>query len=147
MSHPHNPELDLTARCECGAATLTAKGPVVSMFMCACLNCQRATGTGHSSVVLLKTDAVTVVGQTKTYARPADSGALFTRHFCPQCGTTLYAASSRAPALRIVPAGLFAGNNDWFEPNQLIFARSRQAWDLIADHLPQHAAYRGDLSS
>jgi hypothetical protein len=38
--------------------------------------------------------------------------------------------------------GFFAGQNDWYEPNQLIFARSRQAWDLIADHLPQHETYR-----
>lgn len=42
----------------------------------------------------------------------------------------------------MVPVGFFAGQNDWFDPNQLIFARSRQTWDLVANHLPRHQAYR-----
>ncbi|ODT73776.1 MAG: hypothetical protein ABS76_38500 [Pelagibacterium sp. SCN 64-44] len=136
------PELDLEAACDCGAVTLTAKGRPISMFQCACRNCQKISGSGHSSVVLFPTDAIRVIGATKSFVRPADSGAVFTRHFCPECGTTLHAESSRAPAFRIVPAGLFAGDNDWFAPSQLIFARSHPAWDLVADHLPRHQSYR-----
>lgn len=136
------PQLDLTATCDCGAITLTARGQAISMFQCACLNCQKVSGSGHSSVVLLPADGVRTIGATKTISRPADSGATFTRHFCPECGTTLYAQSSRAPAFKILPVGLFAGQNDWFAPNQLIFARSHQEWDLVADHLPRHEAYR-----
>ncbi|KKC35485.1 hypothetical protein WH87_15510 [Devosia epidermidihirudinis] len=146
MSTHDYPEINLTTRCDCGAVKLTAKGRIVSMFLCSCLNCQRITGSGHASPVVLPADAVSLIGATKSHSRTADSGAIFTRHFCPECGTTLYAASSRAPALRLVPAGLFAGQNDWFEPNQVIFSRSRQAWDLISDHLPLHDTYRPDVS-
>jgi hypothetical protein len=142
MSDITHPELDLTALCDCGAVTLSAKGRVISMFLCTCLNCQTATGSGHSSVVLLPAEAITVKGSTKTFVRSADSGASFTRHFCPECGTTLVAQSSRAEAVRILPVGLFAGQNDWFHPNQVIFARSHQGWDLIPDHLPRHERYR-----
>ncbi|WP_052715765.1 GFA family protein [Devosia chinhatensis] len=141
------PHLDLKASCDCGAVTLSAIGTAISMFQCACLNCQKVSGSGHSSVVLLPNDAVRLVGATKSTARPADSGATFTRHFCPECGTTLYAQSSRAPAFRILPVGLFAGQNDWFAPNQLIFARSHCAWDLVDDALPRHDAYRPDKST
>ncbi len=136
------PELDLSGTCDCGAVTLAVRGRPVSMFQCSCHNCQRASGSGHSSIVLFPAAGVSVSGTTKSYARPADSGATFTRHFCPECGTTLFAGSSRAPALLIIPAGLFAGQNDWFTPNQLIFARSQAAWDLIDDHIPHYAAYR-----
>ena len=52
--------LDLTARCDCGAVTLTANGRAISMFQCACDNCQRVSGSGHSSVVLLPADAISV---------------------------------------------------------------------------------------
>ncbi|SFC59006.1 GFA family protein [Devosia psychrophila] len=142
MYGPEHPEIDLNAHCDCGAITLTAKGRVISMFQCACDNCQRVSGSGHSSVVLLSTEAVRVTGATKSHARPADSGATFTRHFCPKCGTTIYAQSSRAPAFRILPVGLFSGQNDWFVPNQLIFNRSHRGWDLVADHLPRHERYR-----
>lgn len=142
MTKTPMPDLDLVGTCDCGAVTLHVKGQPVSMFQCACLNCQKASGSGHSSVVLLPNPGVRATGATKSYVRPADSGAKFTRHFCPECGTTVFAESSRAPAFRIVPAGMLAGQNDWFVPNQLIFARSHMAWDLIEDHLPQHDAYR-----
>ena len=112
------------------------------MFMCSCLDCQKGTGTGHSNVVLMPAEAVTMTGEVKRYSRPADSGATFTRCFCPECGTMLSGQSSRASGLRMLPAGLFAGQNEWFLPNQLIFARSHMIWDLIADHLPQYQAYR-----
>lgn len=136
------PEIDLAATCDCGAVTLNASGPVVSMFQCACQHCQKVSGSGHSSIMLLPAEAVRATGATKSHVRPADSGAIFTRHFCPECGTTLFAQSSRAPAFRIVPAGLFAGQNDWFKPNQLIFARSHADWDLVDMAMPHHAAYR-----
>jgi len=142
MADTAHPEIDLTAQCDCGAIALTARGRVVSMFLCACRNCQKATGSGHSTVVLVPAEVIRVVGATKSFSRPAESGATFTRHFCPECGTTLYAQSSRAPAVRILTAGLFAGQNDWFAPNQLIFSRSHQAWDFVADHLPRYATYR-----
>lgn len=138
----NHPDLDLNGRCDCGAVILTAKGRAVSMFQCACDNCQRAGGSGHSSVVLFAAETVIVAGNTNSYSRPADSGATFTRHFCPVCATTVYAHSSRAPGLSIVPIGLFSGQNDWFAPNQLIFARSHRDWDLVADHLPRHERYR-----
>lgn len=112
------------------------------MLLCSCLDCQRATGSGHASVALVPAQALTLDGIAKSFDRPSDSGATFTRHFCPECGTPLFGQSSRAPEMRMIPVGFFAGQNDWFAPNQLIFARSQQAWDLVADHLPRHQTYR-----
>lgn len=137
------PEVDLSASCACGAVTVAFRGRVLSMFMCSCEDCQRATGTGHSTVALASAGDVTVSGEARGFARPSDSGATFTRHFCPACGTPLYGKSSRAPRLVMLPVGLFgAANAGWFVPNQLIFARSHREWDLVAAELPRHATYR-----
>ncbi|WP_092422080.1 GFA family protein [Devosia crocina] len=130
-------------RCDCGAVTVSVTGRVVSMFQCACENCQRSSGGGHSSVALFETSAVHLLGPTNSYKRSAASGATFTRHFCPRCGTTVWALSSRAPGLIILPIGIFAGANTWFTPNQLIFSRDHRPWDLIETHLPRHETYRG----
>lgn len=142
MSKPDRLIVDVTAACACGAVEMALRGRVMSMLVCSCLDCQRATGTGHSTVALVPAEALTLTGTPANFARSADSGALFTRHFCPACGTPLYGQSSRAPDLRMIPVGFFAGQNQWFDPTQLIFARSQQAWDLVADHLPRHQAYR-----
>ncbi|MGV8833031.1 MAG: GFA family protein [Devosia sp.] len=142
MTASTRPRVDLSNTCACGTITMAISGPIVSMFMCSCLDCQRATGTGHSTVALTPLAALTINGAAKSFARPAESGAVFRRHFCPDCGTPLHGQSSRAPDIAMIPVGFFAGNTDWYQPNQLIFARSQQAWDLIADHLPRHTTYR-----
>lgn len=145
MSRENQVSVDVRNSCPCGALTMAIAGPVDAMFMCACLHCQQATGTGHSAVALVAEQHLTVSGQAASFSRPSASGATFTRHFCAHCGTPLYGQSSRAPSIGLVAAGFFAGNNAWFIPNQLIFARTRQGWDAIADHLPQHQTYRGGL--
>ena len=142
MSSTKRPTIHLTAQCACGDVQMTLRGSVSSMLLCSCLDCQKATGSGHSSVALVQVTALTVTGASKSFDRPADSGAIFTRHFCPQCGTPLYGQSTRAVDMAMVPVGFFAGQTSWFEPNQLIFARSQQEWDLVADHLPHHDRYR-----
>ena len=144
MSNTQRPELDVTASCACGKVEMRVRGTVSSMLMCSCLDCQRASGSGHASVALVPASALQLDGPTKSFDRPSDSGATFTRHFCPQCGTPLYGRSSRAADIVMLPVGFFAGQNEWYAPNQLIFARSQQAWDLVADHLPRHDTYRED---
>ncbi|MBK1793627.1 GFA family protein [Devosia sp. WQ 349] len=137
----HNAIVEANGRCDCGAVTVRASGRILSMFTCACLNCQAVTGTGHSSIALLAADDISLTGETKPYTRDAASGARFTRHFCPVCGTTLHAQSSRAPGVSILPVGIFAGNNQWFKPKHLLFGRSRQPWDWLLEDLPIHETY------
>lgn len=140
MSGAH-PILDLTEPCACGALSLRLHGPVLSMLLCSCRACQKATGTGHASVALVNAASLTLSGTAASFSRPADSGATLTQYFCASCGTHLYAQSSRAPDIRLIPAGLFAGNTGWFVPNQLIFARSHQSWDTLPADLSRHETY------
>jgi hypothetical protein len=140
MSQPR-PIVDLTEPCACGAVELRLNGPVLSMLLCSCLACQKATGTGHATVALVNAASLTLSGTPASFARPADSGALLTQHFCAGCGTPLFAVSSRAPDLRLIPVGLFAGNANWYVPGLLIFARSHQEWDTLPPDLPRHETY------
>lgn len=133
--------LTQTASCACGAVTLDVEGPVLSMLVCSCLDCRKSTGTGHSAVVLISTDAVTVSGTIKGHTRKAASGSEITRHFCPECGTPLFAKTARAPLLMLLPAGLF-DNPDWFSPRQAIFSRTHLEWDTLDVALPQYDTYR-----
>ena len=143
MERKPRPIVDITAHCACGAISLRFAGKVLSMFMCSCEDCQRATGAGHSAIVLARPADVTVTGKTHAFARPANSGATLTRSFCPECGTPLFAVSSRAADVLLLPVGLFgAAAAEWYVPNQLIFARSHRDWDVIDPALPQHDTYR-----
>ena len=139
---PSHPRLDLHARCACDSVGIAVRGPAYVMLLCSCEDCQKSTGTGHSAVFFANATDVSVSGETRSFARPAHSGAAFTRHFCPNCGTPLYGQSSRAPRFAMLPVGLFGADTSWFNPNQLIFARSHREWDLVAEALPHYDTYR-----
>ncbi len=136
------PSVDLEGTCACGAVTLAVRGRVFSMFMCSCEDCQRATGTGHSTAAMVRGVDVTVSGPVKGFDFTADSGATFTRHFCAECGTPLFGRSSRAPQMMMLPVGFFGRTSDWFRPGQLLFARSHRAWDEVAEDVARHESYR-----
>jgi hypothetical protein len=143
MPERNRPVVDIAATCACGAVTVAVKGTIYSMFMCSCEDCQKASGTGHSAVFVTDPPALTVTGETRSFARPSDSGATFTRTFCPICGTQLFGRSSRSERNVMIPVGLFGKDAaQWFTPNQLIFSRTHRTWDTIAADLPRHATYR-----
>jgi hypothetical protein len=144
MERKPRPVVDLSATCACGGVQVAIKGKIHAMFLCSCEDCQRATGSGHSSVAIADPDDVTITGEVRSFTRPANSGATFTRHFCPVCGTPIYGQSSRAPDAMMFPVGLFGAATDWFVPNQLIFARSHRDWDVLAEHLPRYRTYRDE---
>ncbi len=145
MDKKPRPVVDLTATCACGAVTVRFAGTVKSMFMCACEDCQKASGTGHSTVAMCNRSDVRVTGEARAFARPSNSGATFTRHFCPTCGTPLYGYSSRAPDAWLLPVGLFGKDNvAWFMPTQLIFGRSHREWDMLAEGIPRWRTYRDE---
>lgn len=141
------PVVDLKAICACGAVGVSVQGRVASMLQCSCLDCQQATGSGHSSVAIFDRDSVAIAGAVTSFDRLADSGATFTRRFCPVCGTPIFGTSSRAPDAIMLPVGLFGADSDWFIPNQLIFARSHHDWDVVDSSLPQHDKYRAGRST
>lgn len=142
MTQRARPQIDETLSCACGKVRIAVAGTVRAMLMCACEDCQRATGSGHAALAILNAADVTITGRVRAFARPAASGARLTRSFCPHCGTPLCGRSSRMPGRLLLPVGLFAGRSDWFAPTQLIFARSHMQWDVMPAGLPMHATYR-----
>jgi hypothetical protein len=142
MAEHTRPTVELTGKCTCGAVEIIVRGTVYSMFLCSCEDCQKASGGGHSSAFAVDPSAVSVTGETRAFTVVADSGATFTRHFCPVCGTRLQGHSSRNQRAVMLPAGFFGKDTDWYRPNQLIFARSHRDWDTLPDGLPRHQTYR-----
>ncbi|MCB9994144.1 MAG: GFA family protein [Hyphomicrobiaceae bacterium] len=140
---PKHASLELSARCPCGTVSISVRGPIYGMFLCCCSDCQLMSGAGHSAVAIAGRDQVQLEGEITQFSRPAASGATFTRHFCAKCGTTLLGGTSRRTDAALLPVGLFA-DQSWFEPNQVIFHRSHQKWDLLPD-IPKYETYREGL--
>lgn len=132
-------EVEVNGRCLCGAVKVAIKGVPVRMAQCHCRDCQRASGTGHVSNAIFHAADVTVAGETKSFTVTADSGNLYTRHFCPTCGGRIYGSHTGRPSMVIVPVGIL-DDSGWFSPQLVLYTRSRPTWDITIDGVPNYEA-------
>lgn len=123
-------DVKISGGCQCGAVRYECgEGPIAAGH-CQCTNCQKFTGTGHASNMMLPKDAFSVSGQVTRYEYTADSGNTMTRFFCTTCGSPVYGTGSGNPAAVMIRAG---GLDDAsiFEANFALFSDSALSWDHI----------------
>jgi hypothetical protein len=120
-----------TARCTCGALSVTAASEPVKISACHCHACQRRTGSAFSVAVFYDRDRVTLNGPSKTFTRPGDSGQNVEFHFCPTCGTSILWYPGFRPEWAGVAIGCFADAGPG-GPTQAVYEDLRQPWVTIA---------------
>jgi hypothetical protein len=95
-----------TARCSCGALSLHLSGEPRRVYGCACIECQRATGTVFAYRAIFADEAVReIVGETRSWRRISDAGRWIDQHFCPDCATLLYMTAEALPGAISVSMG------------------------------------------
>ena len=124
-----------TGSCRCGAITLTIHDKPKMMVQCHCLDCQKATGTGHTSNAYFAKEDVDIQGKATGYTVVADSGNEMTRYFCPKCGGRMYGHNSEKPDLISIQVGCLE-DQSWFSPQVVLFASRRHDWDITSDEIP-----------
>ncbi len=97
--------------------------------VCHCTNCKRRTGSAFGiSTYFDKTAVVETTGETKVYAfHHAAQNHDQERHFCANCGTTLFWFLSAAPASVGIAGGCFA-DSLLPEPTYSVTDRKRLPW-------------------
>ncbi|MEI4484608.1 GFA family protein [Frigidibacter sp. MR17.14] len=70
--------------CLCGALRITAEGAPFRVGLCHCLDCRKHHGALFYAAAVFPRDAVTVSGESRDWRG---------RHFCPTCGSSVFAES------------------------------------------------------
>ena len=105
-------------------------------FQCQCSDCQRDTGSGHSSVFVFARNAVSVTGEVREIARTSDSGAVKRKGFCPNCGSPIYNQPEEKPDY----IGIYVGTLDdasTFKPSVVLFCSRGYDWDHLDPEIPK----------
>ena len=76
----------LEGGCLCGAVRNSATTDPQMVADCYCSDCRKSSGTSHGTHVVLPVAGVTVEGKLTSFDKPADSGHVVSRAFCPVCG-------------------------------------------------------------
>lgn len=118
-----------TATCACGQASVTLDGVPAQQGVCHCTNCKRRTGSAFGiSMYFSKAAVVGTQGETRVYAfHHAERQHDQQRHFCPNCGTTLFWFLSSLPEAIGVAGGCF-GQAGFPEPGFSASDRKRLPW-------------------
>lgn len=82
--------------------------------------------------------ALKISGEVKYYPNKADSGNLFSRGFCPECGSRVFAKTSGRPEVALIAAGSL-DDPSWFRPAMDFYVSSAQPWAHMDPALPKFA--------
>ena len=65
----------MTGKCLCGRIRYSSDAEPITMMACHCKDCQRQTGSAFLTAVAVPNDAVSVMGELKTYTQPGGVSA------------------------------------------------------------------------
>lgn len=106
---------------------------------CHCLDCRKASGTGHGSHMIVPEAAFSLTGEVKFFDKPADSGNMISRGFCPNCGSAVYSRNSGMAGMVFVRASSL-DDPDVFKPQMVVYTDRAASWDYMDPGLPRFAA-------
>jgi hypothetical protein len=128
----------LTGSCLCGAVEYEVSGPVLRFLHCHCERCRKATGTGHATNLILKSDGVNWKGnEAKLLRYKLPEAERFATTFCRTCGSPL---PREGTGMVVIPAGSLDSLPE-DKPQGRIFWDSRVVWSCETDDLPTYAEY------
>lgn len=103
---------------------------VISAHHCHCKDCQRMTGSGKATIVMVPTEALKTQGEIKTFTVTGTDGAHVTRGFCPTCGSQLISHVEEMPAMRLVKAGTME-DSSWVTIDSSFWSCSAEPWSPV----------------
>lgn len=116
------------ARCACGDLRLRLAGEPDRVYACACLECQRATGSAFAyRARYAKRAVVADEGPRQVWRRSSDAGRWVEQTFCPTCGTLVFMTAEALPDGLVVSAGCL-DDPEFAPPAALFWETRRRGW-------------------
>ncbi|MBO9499650.1 MAG: GFA family protein [Novosphingobium sp.] len=127
----------LDGGCLCGAIRYRLTGPSLFVSQCCCKDCQKATGTGHTTIVGIHRSQLALEGEPATYTNTGESGGSVTRHFCGTCAGRLYTSGDMPGEFIMVQAGSL-DDPSAIAPESVIYLKDAASWDRFDPALPKY---------
>lgn len=104
-----------TGGCLCGKVRFTATGKPYRIGICHCMDCRKHHGALFHASAIFPAEVVTIEGVTQAYAG---------RHFCPNCGSTVFGRSDDEVELNLGSMDA----PDQFIPTYELWTIRRESW-------------------
>ena len=115
----------ITGGCLCGDIRFVAKGPPDRVGICHCLDCRKHHGAVFYAAAVFAEDTVTIEGETREFEG---------RHFCPRCGSSVFARSGKDIELHLGAMDA----PDMFIPDYELWTQRRESWLPVFPGMRRH---------
>ncbi|NIO08934.1 MAG: aldehyde-activating protein [Deltaproteobacteria bacterium] len=119
----------------CGAVRFESESDPMVVAHCHCLDCRKSSGTGHSTHIGIPEASFRVTGDVKFYDRPADSGNMVSRGFCPTCGSPVYSRNAGMPGIVFARASVLEDPEN-VSPQMVVYTSRALSWDPVDAKIP-----------
>ena len=132
--------LTFKGSCLCGAIKYELSGEPKRFYHCHCERCRKASGTGHASNIMVKTDSLKwLAGESLLKRFKVPEAERFFTLFCAECGSAMPRDVPEI-GMVVIPAGSL-DHEITIKPEARIFWDSRTEWSCSGDGLNVFAEY------
>jgi hypothetical protein len=121
--------------CLCGAVKYEFdKSNLISAHHCHCIDCQKSTGCGKSTILMLPAQAILMNGELKFYTSPTSSGRNMSRGFCEECGSPVLSFIKEMQEVNFLKAGSL-DDSSWLKIDSNFYSSSAHSWSPIDEDI------------
>jgi len=125
--------------CLCEGVRYEISGSPAFVTQCCCKDCQKATGTGHTTIIGIHRDQLVLSGTVRSFTNVGDTGGSVTRHFCGTCGGRIFTSGTLPGVMIMVQAGSLDDPSQ-VVPTSVIYTKDAASWDIFDPALPTFPA-------
>lgn len=124
----------ISGGCLCGAIRFEASAEATFQLLCHCTDCQTVSGAAAYAAYVVPLDSLRVTqGEPSHFEVTADSGRINSRHFCPTCGTRVWAVLEEMGVASV--NGLALDDRSHFQPAANHMVSSAPDWCALGELL------------
>ena len=124
-----------TGSCLCGEVSYSFnESSVISAHHCHCKDCQKSTGSGKATIVMIPENALQMKGEIKIYTVTGTDGSHVTRGFCVSCGSPLISYIEEMQGIRLIKAGSL-DDSSWLKIDSNFWSSTAREWSPVDETL------------
>ena len=107
---------------------------VISAHHCHCKDCQKSTGSGKATILLIPEEDLSLSGNLKFYTVTGTAGSHISRGFCEECGSPVISFVEENPAIKFIKAGTL-NDSSWLSIASNFWSSTANQWSPVDESL------------
>tara|TARA_B100000427_G_scaffold154716_1_gene128683 strand:+ start:6460 stop:6867 length:408 start_codon:yes stop_codon:yes gene_type:complete len=103
---------------------------VISASHCHCKDCQRSTGSGKATIIMINENTLKIKGKLKYFTVSGTDGAEVSRGFCEECGSPLISKIKGMEGIKLIKAGGL-DDSSWVTVDSNFWGDSAENWSPV----------------